>query len=135
MRQTLLGQPLILAFKSSNLVTGKTVFSDMKILKDSVLVSNPTVTYSEIANGLYQLHYTPTSTGIYEVFIEGNIYYFEVVSKTINTILQDIFDGVLGSWQWNKLTGLLTAIRTNGSTLATYNIQDTPDAASKEKVS
>lgn len=118
---------------STGLATGLSTLT-ATILKDGAVVT-PTYTTPEIGNGLYVFTFTPTSTGKYSVFVGGLTYNFEIVSRTLQNVLGDVFDAVVGSWSWNRATGLLTLFRGDGSTLATYSVVETPDLASRERLS
>lgn len=128
----LVNQPLKLAVASSALVTGLTTLPTT-FLKDG-LVQVIVPTFSEIGSGLYTVNFTPAATGKWSVFVGGKTYDFEVVARTLQNGLQDVYDEVLGSWAWNKATGLLTLFRGDGTTLATYTVIDTPQAASRERL-
>lgn len=85
---------------------------------------------------LFSLTFTPTISGIYKICMAGIVLpEFEVVSKTSQTILQNLEDESLGSWTWNKTTGVLSLLRQSGSVLATFNAADSLVAASRERVS
>ena len=127
--------PVKIPFVSVNNTTGMSAFSNVHLLKDGVL--NPlATTFTEIGNGLYVATFTPTSTGLYTYFIEGKIQAtIRVVGKTIYTLLQNIEDSAIGSWQWDKTTGILTLIRQDGTTLAGFSVIDNLTAASRERTS
>lgn len=117
---------------STALATGLTNLNAV-FLKDGVVTSQA-VTYTEINGGLYTVNFTPTSTGRWTVFVGDKTYSLDVVSRTLQNALGDVLDECLGSWAWNKATGLLTLFRGDGSTLATYDVADTPDGASRERL-
>ncbi len=133
LNQFTINQSAKVAFTSTGLTTGLTTFSGVHILKNGVSYSL-TLTYSEIGNGLYVATFTPTETGLYSLFIEGTIYTFEVVSRDLNTILRNLEDEAIGSWEWNKLTGDLTLLRQDSGTLATFRVLDSADSASRERL-
>lgn len=113
--------------------TGLTSFPDLNILKDGVpvVISNTT---TEIGNKLYVLNLTITSTGGYTLFVNGQVQdKFEIVSKTSYAIISDIIDESLGSWNWNKTSGVLTLYRQNGSQMATFDVVDNSTVASRER--
>lgn len=117
--------------------TGKTSFASMVLLKDGVLVPSPSFTVVEIlTTGLYVLTYTPTTTGNY-LFCYGAtiVAYLEVVAKTSMTILRNLEDEAIGSWQWDKQAGTLTMIRQDGTNLANFAVVETITEASRERVS
>ena len=134
--QLIVNQLTSLPFTSTLLVTGMTSFANVRTLVDGVLQSNPSYTYTEIGNGLYTLNFTPNVTGKWTIFIEGRIQGdFEVVTKDTLTILRNLEDESLGSWTWDKTTGVLTLLRQDTTTLATFQVVDDLSTASRERVS
>jgi hypothetical protein len=128
----LVNQATKIAFTSTGLATGQTVFTHSFLVNGNVVAVTPT--FTEIGAGLYTANFTPTVTGRWVLFIGGKTYEFEVVSKTLQNGVGELLDESLGSWSWNKSTGLLTLFRGDGSTLATYNVVDTVQAASRERL-
>lgn len=128
---------LAIPFTDPQLLEGKTSFS-MTLLKDNSIYLGLAVppVLTEFGNGLYSFEYTFNATGVYTVFIEGEIRgMINVVDKESRTILKDLDDGAAGSYLYDKRTGLLTTYRVNGSTLHTYTIVDNNDQTSKELIS
>lgn len=119
---------------STGLATGQASLP-VTFLKDGLTVAGVAPTFSELGSGLYTVNFTPASTGKWTVFVGGKTYDLEVVSKTLQNVLGDVFDQCLGSWSWNKNSGLLTLYRGDGSTMATYNVVDNVETASRERVS
>lgn len=114
--------------------TGLVTFPDLTILKDGVVVVLST-TVTEIGNKLYILNVTIASTGLYTIFVNGLIQAsFNIVSKASTSYLVDILDESLGSWSWDKATGVLTLLRVTGGPLATFNVVDNTVLASRESV-
>ncbi len=130
-RQFTLGQTVKILVVASN----DSFPTSLVVYKDGDVYTGLSITSSLVRIGLYQLSTIPSSTGFYEVAVESGIYRFEVVRKTDTSLLEDIYDCVIGSWQWNKITGLLEMFRTSGTKLASYNIKDNSDEASREKLS
>lgn len=128
----LVNQATKIAFTSTGLATGLTSFTYSFLVNGNVASVTPT--FAEIGAGLYTANFTPTVTGRWVLFIGGKTYEFEVVSKTLQNGVGELLDESLGSWSWNKSTGLLTLFRGDGSTLATYNVVDTVQAASRERL-
>lgn len=123
-------------FVSINNATGLTTFSNVRYLKDGVVVTSPSATYVEVGSGLYLLRFTPSQTGFWQIFIEGKVQIeLDVVERTFNSILSDLSDQALGSWTWDKTSGLLTLFKSDSSTLATYNIVEDLSNASRERIS
>lgn len=131
-----INQPVKLGFTSQNLTLGKTSFTPVILLDGISHTITPTPTYTEIGGGVYTMNFTPTSTGELTIFIEGQIQVrAQVVTKTVSSVLKDLSDEALGSWSWNKSTGVLTLYKSDSSVLATYNVVDTVTTASRERVS
>jgi hypothetical protein len=124
--------PANLYFKGT---AGQTTFGDLLIVKDGVLVVSPTVTLVELVAGVYRLSYTPLSTGVYMIYVAGAIAgYIESVSRTMYSYLRNIEDESLGSWSWDKTTGVLNLIRRDGTPLGSFNVVDTQTLSSKELI-
>lgn len=133
--QCIINQPIKLPFLSTNLVTGLTSFLGVTVLVNgSVPLVAPTLTYTEVGNGMYTLNVTPGITGNWSILIEKTILSFSVVVRDNYTILRNLEDECLGSWTWDKTSGLLTALRQDGTTLATFTVSDTLENASKERI-
>lgn len=129
----IVNQPVRLGFAGST--TGLVTFPDLKLLKDGV-VSALTVTTSEVSNKLYIATFTPVATGIYTLFVNGTVQAsVNVVTKTSQTMLTELLDEALGSWNWNKVTGILTLLKQTGGTLAVYDVVDNSTTASRERTS
>lgn len=133
-QQCILNQVVKIPFLSVGLTTGKTTFTPMYILANGA-VSSVVPTYLEIGNGLYVAILVPNVTGKWSIFIEQQLYTFEVVERELSSILKDMTDESLGSWEWNKVTGVLTLLRQEGGTLATFNVSDNSNAAFRERIS
>ena len=127
--------PVTLPFTSVNLVTGLVSFTPRFVL-DGILTTVTPLVYAEIGGGLYTITFTPTASGKLSLFIEHILYpAIEVVNVTNDVILQNIVDEAIGSWTWDKVTGILTLVRQSGSTMATFNVVDTLSNASRERIS
>jgi hypothetical protein len=129
----LVNQALKLPVTSTALGTGLTTLPVTFLVNGAVTVVTPT--FTEIGSGLYTVNFTPAVTGKWTVFVGGKTYEFEIVSKTLQNALGELLDESLGSWSWNKASGLLTLFKGDGTTLATYTVIDTPQAASRERIS
>ena len=127
--QILLGQTATIAVTASD----PSFMTNVVVFKDGVatLVG---LSSNLVRTGLYQISFIPISTGFYEIAVEDKIYYLEVVRKSTYSLIEDIYDFTLGSWKWNKLTGVLETIRTSGTKLGEYLVKDTSDEASREKI-
>lgn len=134
--EILISQPVKLPFTSVGLALGKTAFPDFKLVKNGLpytLVTAPV--YTELSGGVYSITLTPTETGEYYLFIEGSIQRtFSVVNKRTSDYLSNLEDEALGSWTWNKSTGLLTLHRQDGSTMSTFHVTDSLESGSRERL-
>lgn len=127
----LINTPVTLPFVGT---IGQLTFPDLTFLKDGVVVVQANTTQA-LGNGLFSITFTPTTTGRYEIYVNAKLQgQVEVVSKTAQSLLTDIVDEALGSWSWDKTTGVLTLLRQNGSTLKTYTVVDNQSTASRELI-
>lgn len=115
-------------------VNGSTPFSSYGFFINGV-AQQLVGTTSAISSGLQTLTVTPTGTG--ELFVTdpvlSKIYGpFHIVTALTQTQIQTLIDGVLGSWQWNKVSGVLTFYAQNGSVLQTFTFQDSPTSSSRQ---
>lgn len=134
MFESLISIPFIVPFVSTSNTTGLVSFAGVHLLKNGVSVSTPTITYAEIGNGLYTAQYTPSSTGIYTLFIETKIQAtINVVAKLTSTFIQNIEDEALGSWVWDKNAGTVLFKRQDGTTMAGFDVVDNLTTASRER--
>lgn len=132
---SVVNQPVKIPFVSTNNVTGIVSFTNVFLLKDGV-VNAATVTTVEIGNGLYVATFTPTTTGKYalyiEKFVQGAV---NIVTKSLYTFIQNLEDEALGSWSWDKNTGILQFMRQDGSTMAGFAVVDNLTTASRARTS
>ncbi len=78
----------------------------------------------------YTVAFTPIETGVYDVIVDNvMVGTFEVVSRSLFTILSNVEDQALGNWEWNKETKVMILYRQDGSVLGTYLCDDTLEAA------
>ena len=117
------------------------VFGNLSAPTDAQLFLNGAVSpivpvFTSLGGGAWSVTFTPTATGIYSLFVYGSIQVrVQCVTKSLYSMLANVEDEALGSWQWNKETGVLTILRQNGSVLATHNVVDNLTEASRERVS
>lgn len=98
-------------------------------------IENVTLTLTEVGSGYYLLSTSFPSTGQISVFAQGKLLaYVQVVPRDKFSVLQDIQDEALGSWYMDKLTNKLTLLRQNGAQLAEFNLSESPNASSRERV-
>jgi len=84
---------------------------------------------------VWSISFTPNATGNWSLFAFGVIQErIKVSTKSIYDYLKNIEDESLGSWSWNKGTGVLSLLRQDGSALATFNVVDGLDSSSRERV-
>lgn len=109
--------------------------ADLTLLKNGVIVTTPTITVTDLAShGLYNFAFTPTTTGMYVLFVYGAIQStVEVVSQTDQSYLQNLQDEALGSWVWDKVAGTLVMLRQDGTNLASFTVIDNLTTASRER--
>ncbi len=110
--------------------------TDLTMIFNGAVVITPVVTVTDLATkGLYNVTFTPQATGTYMIYAYGQIQgIVNVVVQTIETYLQDLLDESQGSWSWDKVGGVLTMVRQNGQTLATFNVVDNLTTASRELI-
>lgn len=83
----------------------------------------------------WALSFTPTSTGLFTLVAFGKTELrAQCYIKSLYLSLKNIEDEALGSWQWDKRTGLLTLLRQDGTALGTYTALDGLTEASREKL-
>jgi len=119
----------------TTVITGTTVPGDLLLLLNGS-INSTVVTFSNLNSaGLCTFSFTPVSTGVYTLFGQGTIISTtEVVTKAPLTYLKNIEDESLGSWQWDKTTGIMSMIRQDGTPLAQFNILDNLTTSSRERI-
>lgn len=92
---------------------------------------------AQIGSTVYwTVSFTPNATGLYTLFAFSTLQFRAACnSKSLTSMVKNIEDEALGSWTWDKTTGVLTILRQDGSTLATHTALDTLTEASRERVS
>jgi hypothetical protein len=118
----------------TTVISGTVTPSDLALLKDGGLDST-TVTYNNInVLGLCTFSFTPTSTGVFTLYGQGSVLAtVEVVTRSPLSYLKNIEDESIGSWQWDKSSGVMTMLRQDGTTLAQFNIVDNLTTSSRER--
>jgi hypothetical protein len=108
---------------------------------DAVLFINGAVsavpfTTASLGNNAWSVTFTPTVAGVYTFAAYGAVQFrAQCSAKSLYTYLTNLEDEALGSWSWNKASGVLTVLRQNGSILATHNLIDDLSVSSRERVS
>lgn len=132
--ETTVSTPIKVPFVSENNDTGMTYF-DTTILKDGDIYTSLVipVSFTEVGEGLYVVEVTFTESGVYTLFIEGQIAgYITVRDRSVMSYLVNLEDAAMGSWLWNKQTGSLQLFRINGQALSTFQMADGTTTASRE---
>lgn len=132
MYELIINTPVTIVISGPN----ATPLTDQVLYKDGV-ASGLTLTVAQIgATNAWKITFTPTATGMYSLYAFGVIQFNAQCSvKSLYSYLLNIEDEALGSWSWNKETGVLTILRQTGATLATHNVVDNLTTASRERVS
>ena len=133
---TVVNATFLLPFFSRNNDAGKTTFP-LTILRDGVLYTGlaSSLLWTEVGRGLYTLSLTFTDTGLYTFFIDNAIAAFvDVRARTDLSYLVNLEDTALGSWRWDKQTGVLTLYKVNGTVLDTFTMADSVTEASRARV-
>lgn len=113
--------------------TGLTSFPEFVTLVDGEAVTT-TPTFTEIGGGLYVASFTPVTTGRWSVFVADTLHEFSVVARLSSEIIQNLEDESLGSWIWDKNSGVLTALRQDGSELCKFNVTESSVSSSRERI-
>lgn len=116
--------------------TGLSVPPDLALLLNGA-INTTTVNFAAVGVGpLYNFTFTPTATGLYLIYafgaIQGTV---KVVTQSLYTITSNIQSEALGSWTWDKVGGILTMLKQDGTTLATFNVVDSLTTSSRELIS
>jgi hypothetical protein len=128
---------LVVNVPFSMLIAGQTstVPTDAAIYVDGSLTTTPVVTAVPGTDNRWKLTFTPTSSGTHSVYAFGIVQAtFKAVNKSLYDYLLNLEDDALGSWTWNKSTGLMTVLRQNGNQLCTFDVKDSLTEASKERL-
>jgi hypothetical protein len=107
------------------------------VLNQNTVVNYP-LTSSLFSSGITTVSVTPTGTGpMYVVDTNNNRTYgpFEVVSTLLSSQVQNVADGVLGSYQWDKVANTLTLYTQQGQVLAVYSVLEAPTVSSRQLIS
>lgn len=103
------------------------------ILDGAVSAILPTVTW--ITGEMYSISFVPPATGIYDVVVDNQIVAtFEIVSRNVFNFLQNIEDTSIGSWEWDKVAKTMTLLRQDGTELAKFSTDDTPESAYSRRI-
>lgn len=113
---------------------GVSPLSDAAVYLNGAISAQP-VTAAQIGGSpVWSVSFTPNSTGEWSLFAFGTIQFrVKVVAKSIYDFARNIEDESLGSWQWDKESGVLTMLRQDGSALATFEVNDTLETSSRER--
>jgi hypothetical protein len=121
--------------KTLNLIVANDTITDIVVFFNGEVSTLPIAHSSTGISGFIRLTFTPTETGMYTVFVNAEPFAFiNVETLTFAEALQNIEDEALGSWQWNKTTGILNMLRQNGEELATFRVVDNLEESSRERL-
>lgn len=117
--------------------SGLTTIPDLVVLRDGAVVVDVDVALIEIGvSNLYNIVFTPNATGTYVVFGFAEILTkVEVVTKSLERVINSLEEVALGSWQWNKTNGSMIMLKQDGTTLAQFTVLDNLTQASRERIS
>lgn len=105
----------------------------IQVFLNGALVT-PTVTTTSLATGIWSVSFTPTATGVYTILGWGSVQdRINVVSRSLYSYLVNLEDESLGSWSWDKTTGVLQMVRQNGTALASFSVVDDNSISSRER--
>lgn len=126
----------VISLPTTITVAGTGTLSDAAVYKDGA-VSGLTPVVTQLGGSpVWNITFTPTVTGNYTVFAFGVIQErIKCVARSLYDTIKNLEDEALGSWSWNKQTGVLTVLRQDGSALATFTAADSLTQASRERVS
>lgn len=114
---------------------GFTTAADM-VLYRAGAASGITPTAAQIGStNAWSVSFTPNATGVYSLYVFGGVQLrVNVVLKASTDLLRDLSDEALGSWSWNKQTGVLSLVRQDGTALASFTMTDNLTVSSRERV-
>lgn len=119
----------------TTVISGITNPTDLSLLKDGSIDTTPVVFTNLLTSGLCKFVFTPTSTGVYTLYGQASILAaVEVVTRSPLSYLKNIEDESIGSWQWNKTTGVMTMVKQDGTQLAQFNVLDNITTSSRERI-
>ena len=114
----------------TSVVSGTGTIGAFVVINGSVVAVTSS---TQVDTTTWLVTFTPTSSGVATVVAFGQVQErVLVVQKLSRTMLANVEDEALGSWQWNKQTGTLTLLRQDGSTLANFVALDSVAQASRE---
>lgn len=120
----------------SMLIVGpsNSVPTDSTVYVDGVAGMIPTVTPVAGTDNRWKLTFTPTVTGTYSIYAFSTLQLtMQCVNKSLYSFLENVEDEAMGSWTWDKQTGVMTMLRQNGTTMATFDVKDTLTDAYRER--
>lgn len=104
--------------------------TSLVVIKDGVLATPSVETLPIMSTTLFSTAFTPVETGTYDVVADGVVIgSAEVVTKDVFSFLRNLEDQAFGGWEWDKTTKVMTIYRQDGSTLGTYESDDTLELA------
>lgn len=129
----LIDKPTLAAITFAAVTSSNTRPIDLAIFVNGVS-DNTSVTYLNLnSNGLGSYTFTPHTSGVYTVFGDGKVLAtIDVVSRSNKSYLTNIEDEALGSWSWDKTSGILILLRQDGTQLGKYTVTDSLTTSSRE---
>lgn len=100
------------------------------VIKDGVVSSLVVEILPIMGTSAFSASFIPIETGIYDLIVENVLIgSAEVVASDVFTFLRNLEDQAFGGWEWDKTTKVMTIYRQDGSTLGTYESDDTLELA------
>lgn len=121
----------------STLISGGSgvVPTDAAVYVDGTFLSTPTVTPVTGTDNRWKVTFTPTISGTYSLYAFSQVQFTaQCVNKSLYDFLTNLEDDCLGSWTWDKATGLMILLRQNGNELARFDVRDSLTASHKERL-
>lgn len=131
MFEALINTPLVTVVSNP----GSSPLTDQAVYLNGAL-SAQVVTATQIGSTpIWTVTFTPNATGVWSLKAWAVIHYrVNVVTKSLYDYVKNTEDEALGSWSWDKDTGVLTMLRQDGTALATFNVADGLSLSSRERV-
>lgn len=109
--------------------------TDAAVYLNGALSTQP-VTVAQVGSvATWSVSFTPNATGIWTLKAFNTMQFrTKVVARSVYDFLRNVEDESLGSWQWDKDTGVLTMLRQDGTDLATFNVVDGLEESSRERI-
>lgn len=125
-----IGETVVFPFKiDDSALTVEIYFGTDRINSSDIVVQ------ATDSNNVFFLKHSPTSTGKYTYIVNGEIKaVVDIAPKSVFSFLGSIEDALLGSWIWDKKTGVITYYKQDGDVLCQYDVRDSLIQSSREKI-